>query len=129
MSTFEPKKLLVFSVNGMLYYFPPLVVLQGNVRVFGKNVNKTKVEVKIGVKFFLSRAFQKFHIIIWSCMKLEDVLEVFPMLMPKSFLDRFIFIWGHEQCSKTFGEISPKSHYYLKDLKRVYYACCGKDYG
>jgi hypothetical protein len=62
-------------------------------------------------------------------MKLEDVLEVFPMLMPKSFLDRFVFIWGHEQCSKTSSEISPKSHYYLKDLKHVYYACHGKDYG
>jgi hypothetical protein len=62
-------------------------------------------------------------------MKLEDVLEVLPMLMPKSFLDWFVFIWGCEQCSKTYGEISPKSYYYLKDLKRVYYACHGKDYG
>jgi hypothetical protein len=113
----------------MLCYFPPLVVLQGNVRVFGKNVNKTKVEVKVGVKKILNRAFQKFHIIIWSCMKLEDVLEVFPMLMPKSFLYRFIFISGLEQCSKMSGEISPGSHYYLKDLKHVYYVCRGKEYG
>ncbi len=51
------------------------------------------------------------------------------MLMPKSFLDQLVFIWGCEQCSKTFGEISFESHYYLKDLKCVYYACCGKDYG
>jgi len=28
-----------------------------------------------------------------------------------------------------FGEISPRSYYYLKDLKHVYYACHGKDYG
>jgi hypothetical protein len=62
-------------------------------------------------------------------MKLEDVLEVLPMLMPESFLDQFPFIWGHEQCSKRFDEISPRSHYYLKDLKHVYYVCCGKDYG
>jgi hypothetical protein len=110
-------------------YFPPLVVLQGIIRVFGKNVKKTKVEIRPGVNFFLSKAFQKFHITIGFCMKLEDVLEVLPMLMPKSFLDWFIFIWGLEQCSKMFGEISLKSHYYLKDLKCVYYVCCGKDYG
>jgi hypothetical protein len=62
-------------------------------------------------------------------MKLENVLEVLPLFMPKSFLDQFVFIWGCEQCSKTFGEISPKSHYYVKDLKHVYSACGGKDYG
>ncbi len=123
----EPK-LLVLSVNGMLCNFLPSAVLQGNARMFGKNVDMTKVEVRARVENFLNKAFQKFHIAIWSCMKLEDVLEVLPMLMPESFLDWFVFICGHEQCSKTFGEISPKSYYYLKDLKRVYYACHGKDY-
>jgi hypothetical protein len=87
------------------------------------------MEVRVRIKKFLSKAFPKFHITIWSCMKFEDVQEVLPMLMPKSLLDRFVFIWGCEQCSKMFGEISPRSHYYLKDLKYVYYACCGKDYG
>jgi hypothetical protein len=33
-SFLEPKKLLVFIVNGMLCYFPPSIVLQGNGRVF-----------------------------------------------------------------------------------------------
>jgi hypothetical protein len=47
----------------------------------------------------LSKAFQKFHITIWYYMKLEDVLEVLPMLMLESFLDQFVFIWGCEQCS------------------------------
>jgi hypothetical protein len=28
-----------------------------------------------------------------------------------------------------FDEISLGSHYYLKDLKHVYYACCAKNYG
>jgi ABC-type Zn2+ transport system substrate-binding protein/surface adhesin len=69
-----------------------LVVLQGNVRVFGKNVDKTKMEVKDEMENFMNKAFQKFHIAIWSYMKLEDVLEVFPMLMLKSFLYWFIFI-------------------------------------
>jgi hypothetical protein len=85
--------------------------------VFGKNVEKTKVEIKVGMENFLSKAFQKFHIAIWSCKKLEDVLEVLPMLMFESFLDWFVFIWGCEQCSKTSSEISLGSHYYLKDLK------------
>ncbi len=96
--------------------------------MFGKYVDKTKVEVRAGVENFLSKAFQKFHIAIWSCMKLDDVLEVLSMLMPKSFLDWFVFIWGCKQCSKTSSETSLESHYYLKDLKHVYYACHRKDY-
>ncbi len=54
------------------------------------------MEVRAGVEFFLSKTFQKFHIIIWSCMKLENVLKVLPMLMHESFLDWFVFFWGHE---------------------------------
>jgi hypothetical protein len=49
--------------------------------------------------------------------------------MHETFLERFIFIWGCEQCSKTFGQISRGSHYYLKDLKRMYYACLGLPHG
>jgi hypothetical protein len=48
-SFLQPKKLLVLNVNIMLCYFPPLVVLQGNAKVFGKDVDKTKVEVRVGV--------------------------------------------------------------------------------
>jgi hypothetical protein len=61
-------------------------------------------------------------------MKLEDVLEVLPMLMLETFLEWFIFIRGLEW-SKKFNQISPRSHYYLKDLKRAYYACLGLPYG
>jgi hypothetical protein len=50
-------------------------------------------------------------------MKLEDVLEVLPMLILETFLERFVFILGRELCFKTFDQISPGSHYYLKDLK------------
>jgi hypothetical protein len=81
------------------------------------------------VEDFLVKTFENFYVAIWSCMKLEDVLEVLPMLMPKFFVDRFVFIWGHEQCSKTTSQISPRSHYYLKDLKHIYYGCCGLPYG
>jgi hypothetical protein len=72
--------------------------------MFRKIVDKTKVEIKVGMENIVNKAFQKFHIAIWSCMKLEDVLEVLPMLMLESFLNWFLFIWGCEQCSKTFGE-------------------------
>ncbi len=81
------------------------------------------------MEHFLFMTFNYFYIGIWSYMKLEDVLEVLPMLVPKNLLDLFVFIWGREQCSKTCGEISFESHYYLMDLKRVYYACRGLPYG
>jgi hypothetical protein len=51
------------------------------------------------------------------------------MLMPKKFLDQFYFIWRCEQCSHTFGQITPRSYYYIKDLKQVYHACCGLPFG
>jgi hypothetical protein len=62
-------------------------------------------------------------------MKFEDVLNILLMFMLESFLDQFVFIWGHEQCSKTFGEITHESYYYLKDLKNTYYVCRGLPYG
>jgi len=96
--------------------------------MFGKNIDISKVEIRAGVEHFLSNAFKRFYIVIWYYMKLEDVLEVLPMLMPEKFLNEFIFIWGHEQCSKTSYEITLVSYYYIKDLKCVYYACRGLPY-
>jgi hypothetical protein len=117
------KKLLIFSVNGLLCCFPPSAVLQGNVRLFGRNVDKAKVEVTMERKIFLRRHLKKNYVTTWSYMKLEDVLEVLSMFMLN------VFIWGHEQCSKIVGQISLGSHYYLKDFKHIYYGCCGLPYG
>jgi hypothetical protein len=78
---------------------------------------------------FFAKAFEVSCITIWSYMKLEDVQQVLPMLMPENFMNKFVFIWGCEQCSKTTHQISPKSHYYLKDLKCVYYGCHRLFYG
>jgi hypothetical protein len=36
-------------------------------------------------------------------MLLKDVLEILPLLMPKTFVDQFVFVWGHEQCIATMG--------------------------
>jgi hypothetical protein len=105
----------------VLCYFSRFVIRDGNERVFGRNIDKSKMEVKARVKTFLFNAFNYFYIAIWSCMKLEDVLEVLPMFIPEIFLEWFIFIWGHEHCSKTFDQISLGSYYYLKDLKIMYY--------
>jgi hypothetical protein len=90
------KKLLILNVNGVLCYFPPSSVPKRNVRKFGRNVDKAKVEVKTKVEDFLVKENEKIYVTIWSCMKLQDVLEVFPMLMPKNFMDQFVFIWGCE---------------------------------
>jgi hypothetical protein len=95
-SRLGPKKLLIFNVNGVLCYFPLLAILQRNARVFGRNVDKAKMEVKARVEDFLAKAFEKFYVTIWSCMKFEDVLEVLPMFMPENFVDWFVFIWGCE---------------------------------
>jgi len=53
-----------------------------------------RVKVKVGVEHFLSISINYFYIRIWSCMKLEDVLRVFPTLVPDNYLDRYIFIQG-----------------------------------
>jgi hypothetical protein len=123
------KKLLIFNVNGVLCYFPPSIVLQGNVKLFGRNVDMAKVEVRARLEDFFAKVFENNYVTIWFCMKLEDVLEVLPMLMPKIFVDCFVFIWECERCSKKVGQISPRSHYYFKDFKCLYYGCCGLLYG
>ncbi len=127
----RPKTLLILNVNAMSCYFPHFVVWHGNARMFGRNIDKNKVEVKIWMEHLFSQVFKYFYIAIWSYMKLEDVLEVLPMLIFETFLEQFVFIWGHEQCSKMFGQIYPRSYYYLKDLKKMYYNChelpCGKE--
>jgi hypothetical protein len=87
-SPFQPKKFLIFIVNGVLCYFSPLVILQRNVKVSGRNVDRAKVQVKVGVENFLSKAFERFNVAIWPCMNLEDVLEVLPIdALPNSLID------------------------------------------
>ncbi len=90
--TFKAQKIINLSVNGVFCYFPQFVVLQRNAWLFGRNIDKSKVEVK----HFLVHTFEIFYIAIWSCMKLEDVLEVLLMLILDSFVDQFVFIWGHK---------------------------------
>jgi hypothetical protein len=36
-------------------------------------------------------------------MLLQDVLEILHLLMAKTFIDQFVFVWGREQCIATTG--------------------------
>jgi hypothetical protein len=78
----------------MLCYSPHCVVLQGNIQLFGRNIDKNKMKVRARVKFFLTTTFQKNYVVIWFCMKLEDVLEVLPLLMPNVFFGLIHFHLG-----------------------------------
>jgi hypothetical protein len=73
-------------------YFLHSTVRHENAWVFERNINNSKVEVKVGVEHFLFTLFNYFYITIWFSMKLEDALEVLPMLIPEFFLDWFVFI-------------------------------------
>jgi hypothetical protein len=35
-----------------------------------------------------------FYIAIWSCMLLEDVMQVLPLLVPQALIDQFFYIFG-----------------------------------
>jgi hypothetical protein len=54
------------------------------------------MEVRVRVQHFLIHAFKKFYIIIWSCMLIEDVMEVLTLLLSQDFINQFVFIWGCE---------------------------------
>jgi hypothetical protein len=62
-------------------------------------------------------------------MLLKDVLEILPLLMPKILINQFVFVWGHEQCTTTTGQLTRSIYYYLKDLDRIHLACKGFPYG
>ncbi len=85
--TFMAQKFINFKHEHCICYFPQFSILQGNARMFGKNIDSNKVKVKAGMKHFFACAFENFYIAIWSYMKLEDVLEVLPMLISNTFLD------------------------------------------
>jgi hypothetical protein len=44
-----PKKLLIISVNNLLCYVPQCAILQGITPVFRRNIDESKVEIKVGI--------------------------------------------------------------------------------
>ncbi len=58
----------------MYCYFPQSVLLQEDCCVKGGNIDIFKVEVRAKLQQFLSTTFNRFYILIWSCMLLENVM-------------------------------------------------------
>jgi len=104
------KKLFILSVNCVLCYFPKCALLQGNQWKTRKNLDVSKLEICARVQHFLSWAFEHFYIVIWLCM-LEDVFEILLLLMPKTLIDQFVFVWGHEQMHYNNRSIHTLSYY------------------
>ncbi len=85
----------------------------------GNNIDINKLEVRDGVQHFFFKCSKK-KITIWSCMLLEDVIQVCCLLLPQVFVNQFVFIWGHKQCTKTLCQFIVGTNYYFKDLNNVY---------
>ncbi len=56
-----PKKLLIFSVNIVMYYFPQFVVLQGNCHVRENNIDINNLEIRDGMQLFFSNVQKKLY--------------------------------------------------------------------
>jgi len=62
----------------------------------GKNLYISMLEIHVGIYDFLSQAFEHFDIVIWLCMLLKNVLVILLLLMPKIFINQFVFVEGCE---------------------------------
>jgi len=59
---------------------------------------------------FLSWTFKNIYISIWSCMLLEDVMQVLPLLMPPIFVDQFF----------SFGDMNNALRHWANSLHEHY---------
>jgi hypothetical protein len=57
-----------------------------------KNINISKLEIRVRVHDFISHTFEHFYFTIWLCMLLKYVLEILSLLMPKTLIDQFVFV-------------------------------------
>lgn len=71
-------KLLILNMNGVLCYFPHIVVLQGKQHVKGRNIDRNKEEARVGVQHFIIQAFKEitllFCLVCWSRMSWKFLL-------------------------------------------------------
>jgi hypothetical protein len=72
-------------------YFPKCAFLQGDWWKNQKNLDILKLEIRVEYKISFH---EHFYIVIWLCMLLEYVLEILHLLMPKTLIDQFVFVWG-----------------------------------
>lgn len=61
-------------MNNVFCYFPQSAILQEDCCVKGGNIDIIKMEVRAKLKKILSTTFNRFYIVIWSFMLLEDVM-------------------------------------------------------
>jgi len=59
----------------------------------GNNIDINKLKMKARVEHFFFQAFKKNYIVIWSYMLLEDVREVFRLLVLEEFVKTCFFFW------------------------------------
>jgi len=89
-----PKNLLIFSINNVFCYLLYYVIQH--------DIHESLEEILIGAKWKWKWKLKYNISFLWHsttftlefglCMKLEDVLEVLPILILENFLDQFIFI-------------------------------------
>lgn len=101
------KKLIIFHFNGVLYYLSICFVLQRCLYLVGWNIGTKKVEKRHGFLHFLALVFSKFHVIIWLCILLKDVLKLFHLLRGQCLICTFIIIWGKDKCCQMLVKITP----------------------
>ncbi len=58
-------KLLILNMNGVLCYFPHIVVLQGKQRVKGRNIDRNKEEARARVQHFIIQAFKEITLLFF----------------------------------------------------------------
>jgi hypothetical protein len=86
-------------------HFSQCVVLKGNRHVIRNNIDINKVKAKARVQHFYFKYSKKVILQFGLYMLLKDVMQVFLLLIPQIFIDQFVFIWGCEQCARTFGQL------------------------
>jgi hypothetical protein len=67
-------------------------IRHGNAQMFGRNIDGSNVEIRVKMEHFLSMTFNYFYMGNESCMKLEDVLEIFQVLMLGK--KNYLFLFG-----------------------------------
>jgi hypothetical protein len=56
--SFRAQKIINLKCEWCILFFFQFVVLQRNTQLFGSNIDKSNVEVRVGVKHFLVHAFE-----------------------------------------------------------------------
>jgi hypothetical protein len=94
------KKFLIFSAMVPLLLSKVCLSSRGSTKDW-KKFKRIQVGNLFGVQYFFSWAFEHFYIVIWLGMLLKDVIEILLLLMPKTFINQFVFVWGRGQCTIT----------------------------